>query len=172
MEKYLIYFENGEPGAITAIFAKDVEQAKYKYCLEHVLHDSLFLSYIYSDLGHELFKKDDKGEIYGRNAEGKWSLREDVTPEQAKIIFDNNVKQLFKNNPEYAELLLNWWYTDADKDPVYPETNHDITLQEEQVLWDKFISEMHEKWQFPEEMLLILLVASWPENRMIIPIAQ
>ena len=122
MEKYLIYSDEGDIEEVKVVTANNPEEAKFLYCLKHELKDPRALDYVYTELGHDAFNKDENGPTYKLTTdtvdEGivhRYVLREDLTEDDAKIIFAENVRKAFPSNPEYYTLYMKFYWSEDCK---------------------------------------------------------
>lgn len=174
MEKYIIYSDEENPVKLTVVTARDAEHAKYIYAQSVEIKDPRFLEYVYTELSW-VFEKDVNGSFYIGLGPDR-VLRSDLTEEQASEIFEQNVRTVFLFVPEYADLYLKFMSSDAE--PM--EEPHQYVVSETFGLipcskdtgrrWNNYIRRTHERWQFPEDMLVMLSVAAWTEDRKIVPI--
>lgn len=186
MRKYVIYSDEGDPGEFLIVNARNPEEAKELYCRLFEIKRPDYLEYVYSEQTADLFEKDEKGKLfsyspqagYRQEAEGL-IIREDLTVEDAMIIIASNIRELFKTRPEFYDLYLEYYHNCGEiqmEEPAQYVVCENWGLRPDSTdfhrRWRDMIARTHERFNFPEDMLVMLAIASWTGDKKIESLSQ
>ena len=149
--EYLVFYPDDVHGAssFTIIEADSEGEAKDIYESEIGIKDSIFRENVYQRVMNmslsERFFQDEDGFLWDERT-GEVRLPE----EQVKRIFEENVRNFFSNDPEFAGYYLQFWRDD------------------EKLSW----KEAEEKWDFPESMLVMMFRAHFGEGLSVVPLGS